>query len=83
MYSYIKGVITEIMPNYVVIDNNGIGYKIFVPNPFYYKESENYKIYIYEHIREDEHSLYGFKDIEERDLFLILYIIRKAFLIIN
>ena len=72
MYSYIKGVITEIMPSYVVIDNNGIGFKIHVPNPFYYKENENYKIYIYEHIREDEHSLYGFKDIEERDLFLKL-----------
>lgn len=72
MYSYIKGVITEIMPNYIVIDNNGIGFKIFVPNPFYYKESDNYKVYIYEHIREDEHSLYGFKDIEERDLFLKL-----------
>lgn len=72
MYSYIKGTITEIMPNYVVIENNGIGYKIFVPNPFYYKENDNYKIYIYEHIREDEHSLYGFKDIEERDLFLKL-----------
>ena len=72
MYSYIKGIIIEIMPNYIVIDNNGIGYKIFVPNPFYYKENDNYKIYIYEHIREDEHSLYGFKDTEERDLFLKL-----------
>ena len=72
MYSYIKGSITEILPNYVVIENNGIGYKVFVPNPFYYKEFDNYKIYIYEHIREDEHSLYGFKDIEERDLFLKL-----------
>lgn len=72
MYSYINGIITEIMPNYVVIDNNGIGYKIFVPNPFYYKENDNYKVYIYEHIREDEHSLYGFKDTEERNLFLKL-----------
>ena len=72
MYSYIKGIVVEIMPSYVVIDNNGIGYKVFVPNPFFYKENEQYKIYIYEHIREDEHSLYGFNDIEERDLFLKL-----------
>lgn len=72
MYSYIKGFIAEIMPNYIVIDNNGIGYKVFVPNPYSYKEEENYKIYLYEHIREDEHSLYGFNDIEERDLFLKL-----------
>ena len=72
MYSYIKGIVVEIMPSYIVIDNNDIGYKVFVPNPFFYKENEQYKIYIYEHIREDEHSLYGFNDIEERDLFLKL-----------
>ena len=72
MYSYIKGVIVEVMPNYIVIDNNGIGYKIFVSNPYYYREEDNYKIYIYEHIREDEHSLYGFKNIDERELFLKL-----------
>ena len=72
MYSYINGIITEIEPSYVVIDNNGIGYKVFVPNPYHYKEDENYKIYLYNHVREDEYSLYGFKDTEERDLFLKL-----------
>lgn len=72
MYSYIRGIVTIIEPSYVVIDNNGIGYKVFVPNPFYYRENEEYKIYIYSHIREDEYSLYGFKDTEERDLFLKL-----------
>lgn len=72
MYSYIKGIVAEIMPSYIVIDNNGIGYKVFVSNPYSYKEDESYKIYLYEHIREDEHSLYGFNDMEERDLFLKL-----------
>lgn len=72
MYSYISGIISEIEPSFIVIDNNGIGYKVFVPNPYYYKENEKYKVYIYNHIREDENSLYGFKDIEERDLFLKL-----------
>ncbi len=72
MYAYIKGIVTEIEPSYVVIDNNGIGYKVFVANPFYYKENETYKIYLYNHIREDENSLYGFKDTTERDLFLKL-----------
>lgn len=72
MFSYVKGIITEIMPGYIVIENNNIGYKVFVPNPYLYKENESYKIYIYEHIREDEHSLYGFSSIDERDLFLKL-----------
>lgn len=72
MYSYIKGIITLITPSFIVIDNNNIGYKIYTPNPYKYKENEEYKIYIYEHIREDEHSLYGFNDIEEKELFLKL-----------
>ena len=72
MYAYIKGIIDEVLPNYIVINNNNIGYKVFVANPYSFKENEEYKVYIYEHIREDEHSLYGFKDIEEKDLFLKL-----------
>ncbi|MDD2625413.1 MAG: Holliday junction branch migration protein RuvA [Tenericutes bacterium] len=72
MYSYINGLLTEINSTHVVIDNNGIGYKIFVSNPYSFKLEEIYKLYIYTHIREDEYSLYGFKEIEERDLFLKL-----------
>ena len=72
MYSYLIGIITEINPSYIVIENNNIGYKINVANPYFFKEGIEYKIYLYEHIREDEHSLYGFNKIEERDLFLKL-----------
>ncbi len=72
MYSYIEGTIIEIKGNSVVIDNNNIGYLIYTPNPYVFKENEQYKIYIYEHIREDEHSLYGFKDKDTKDLFLEL-----------
>ena len=34
MYGYIKGTVTEIESNYIIVDNNGIGYIIFVPNPY-------------------------------------------------
>mgnify|MGYP000024950609 FL=1 len=72
MYNYITGEIKEIKSNYVVIENNNIGYQIFVGNPYVYKENEKYTIYLYNYIREDEYSLYGFKDKEERELFLRL-----------
>ena len=72
MYNYIIGTITEVTPKNIVIDNHGIGYDVIVPNPYSYQEGKEYKIYLYEHIREDENSLYGFKEIEERDLFLKL-----------
>lgn len=70
MYSYIKGKVTDQSSNYVVLECLGIGYEIFVSNPFLFKLNEDYKIYIYENIREDEHSLFGFMSSEEKDLFL-------------
>ena len=72
MYGYIKGIIKDIDSNYVVIDNNDIGYIIYVPNPYYYKLDEKYTIYTYTHIREDEYSLYGFTNKEQLNLFLKL-----------
>lgn len=72
MYNYIKGIVKEIEANYIVIDNNNIGYSIYVANPYSFKLEEEYKVYIYEYVREDEHTLYGFKEKEEKQLFLKL-----------
>lgn len=71
MYEYIKGKITAIENNYVVVENNGLGYIVYVANPYSYTEGE-YTIYLYHYIREDENSLYGFKTKEEKELFLKL-----------
>lgn len=72
MYSYIIGNIKNINSNSIVIDNNGIGYLVYTPNPYSFKEDEEVKVYIYQHIKEDENSLYGFKTIDEKDMFLKL-----------
>ena len=72
MYGYIKGTIKEIESNHIIIDNNDIGYIIYVPNPYYYKLEEIYTIYTYTHIREEEYSLYGFHNKEQLNLFLRL-----------
>lgn len=71
MYEYLIGTITDIESDYVVLDNNGIGYKVYTANPYSFK-LEQTTIYIYQQIREDENSLYGFKSKEDRDLFLKL-----------
>lgn len=72
MYGYINGTVAIVESNYIVIDNNGIGYLVYVANPYSFEIGKNYKIYIYELVREDEHTLYGFKDMEEKKLFLKL-----------
>jgi holliday junction DNA helicase RuvA len=72
MYNYIKGIVTDVTGNYIVIENNNIGYEINVGNPFQFQEGNEYTIYLYNKIAEDENALYGFKNKEEKDLFLRL-----------
>lgn len=72
MFDYIKGTVTKTVANYCVIECAGVGYKIYTPNPYKFKEGEISTAYVYNHIREDENSLYGFISEEERDLFLKL-----------
>lgn len=72
MYSYIKGFVTEIGINNIVVEASGIGFLIYVPNPFCYEVNKEYKVYVYNKIGEDEYSLYGFKEKEEYELFLKL-----------
>ena len=72
MYSYIKGVITIIEPSYIVLENNGIGYLIYVSNPYSYRINDNVTVYLYQQIREDENTLYGFKTKDDKVLFLKL-----------
>lgn len=72
MFNYIVGKIVLQENNYVVIDNHGIGYTVYVANPFSFELDKEIKVYIYNQIREDEYSLYGFSTLEERDLFLKL-----------
>ena len=72
MYNYIKGIVDEVKSTSIVLDNSGIGYEIYTPNPYAFEEGKDYKVYVYEYIREDENTLYGFKKYEEKELFLKL-----------
>lgn len=72
MYNYIIGTVTFQESNYIVVENNGIGYTIYVANPFSYELNSESKVFLYNQIKEDENSLYGFKSIDERNLFLKL-----------
>lgn len=72
MYNYIIGKVTEVTATYIVLDNNGIGYLVYTPNPYAFTENNEYKVYIYQQVKEDELSLFGFKTMEEKELFLKL-----------
>lgn len=72
MYSYMKGTITEITPSSITLEVSGIGYSLLVGNPFGFKQNEEMKVYLYQHVREDVLDLYGFKTKDEKELFINL-----------
>ena len=72
MYSYIIGKIKEQNTSYIVLEANGIGYLIYTHNPYSFELDNEYKIYLYNKVAEDENTLYGFKTKEEKELFLKL-----------
>lgn len=72
MYSYIFGKITEIESTYITVETGGIGYLVYTPNPYSFTVGESTRVFVYQVIREDENSLYGFKTKEEKEMFLKL-----------
>ena len=75
MIAYISGALVSAGENYIVIDNHGMGYRIFVSGKFLEHipaYGTQIKIYTHMHIREDELTLYGFHSEEELSVFRIL-----------
>lgn len=72
MYAYIKGFIKEIESDYIVVDNNGVGFLVYTASPYSFELDKEYTVYLYQYVREDEMTLYGFKSLEEKNLFLKL-----------
>ncbi len=70
MISHINGKLVEKTPTYVVIDCNGVGYKLNISLQTYSAiQTENCKLLTHLAVKEDSHTLYGFYTSEERDLF--------------
>ena len=50
MYNYMIGKITEVDFNSITLENSGIGYLIYVANPYSFVENNEYKVYLYHNI---------------------------------
>lgn len=74
MFDYVNGIISEIQPNAVIIDLQGLGFRVLMPNPYALASAvgQQQKIYVEQIIREDAHFLYGFLSQEERSVFQAL-----------
>lgn len=75
MISYIKGELTEIFNDMIVVESNGIGYNINVPVSVIEQISSignEVKIYTYLNVKEDECSLFGFLTRDDLNMFKML-----------
>jgi len=75
MIAFLSGVLLTKTPHRVVIDNNGIGYEIFVPLSTFYTlpdTQEKVSLHIYTHVREDAITLFGFRTPREKRIFTLL-----------
>ncbi|RYG74807.1 Holliday junction branch migration protein RuvA [Lentibacillus lipolyticus] len=71
MIAYIRGTLTSIQEETVIVDVQGVGYAIVCANPFAFQASINQQITIntYHYVREDTQILYGFPNNDEKLLF--------------
>lgn len=71
MIAYVRGNLTSIQDEAVIVDVGGIGYEIICPDPFVFQSSlnEDIKIFTYHYVREDIQVLYGFQSEDEKHLF--------------
>lgn len=75
MYEYIKGIYKGVNKDYIVVENNGIGYKINTSGSTIAKTpkiDENITLYLQQIVREDFIGLYGFLTKEEINMFNLL-----------
>ncbi len=74
MYAYIKGIVTQLYPSHIVVEANGIGYEIQTPNSYRFQSQLDKETQVYTQliVREDAQLLYGFVNLEEKDMFISL-----------
>jgi len=74
MIAYLNGEITHKTPTFIYVDCQGVGYHVNISLNTYSKleNLQKVKIFTYLNVKEDEQSLYGFFDDDERSLFILL-----------
>ena len=75
MYAYIKGILEMKLNDSIIVEANGVGYKIYMAQNAIEKSGnlgDTVKIHTHYYVREDNISLYGFLTSEELNMFEIL-----------
>lgn len=69
MFEYLTGTITYLCPQYLVLEVQQVGYRLMVANPYRYQLNQTKTLYVEQIIRDNDQTLYGFCDLQEKELF--------------
>ncbi|MCE5171712.1 Holliday junction branch migration protein RuvA [Paenibacillus profundus] len=70
MIDFLRGQVAHLETDYIVMDVQGIGYRVYTPNPYAFaKNDDPVTVYTHHHVREDAMLLFGFGSREEQKLF--------------
>jgi Holliday junction DNA helicase RuvA len=75
MIALLTGKVASKSPDFIILDVNGVGYRVQIPFSTYYElpeEGEMVSLQIYTHVKEDAISLYGFRTVAEKNFFQLL-----------
>jgi Holliday junction DNA helicase RuvA len=75
MIALLTGKIAHKSPEFIIMDVNGVGYRVQIPFSTYYDlpgEGQEISLNIYTHVKEDAISLYGFRSLVEKICFQML-----------
>jgi Holliday junction DNA helicase RuvA len=74
MIAYIEGKLAHKDPTYLIVDVQGMGYQVRISLHTYtqIKDLEKVKVHTFLHIKEDAHTLFGFADVLEKEIFMHL-----------
>lgn len=75
MIVFLEGVLDQKEPTRAIVLAGGVGYEVLIPLSSYDRlpaEGQRLRIHVYDHVREDDHLLFGFMSAEERRLFILL-----------
>jgi len=75
MIAYVSGTLAEKSTEHVIVDVQGIGYRVLIPKSTYQSlpaKGKDVKLHTYHHVREDAQTLYGFASEAERTVFEVM-----------
>ena len=75
MIAQLSGTLAHKMPGEIVVDVGGVGYQIYIPLNVFYSMPEigaPVSLYIHTHLREDALQLFGFQELSDKQIFLLL-----------